>query len=65
MPGLDGTGPRGEGPLTGGGRGLCMSSKPGRPRRDGSGRGTRANAGRGSRRTRGRGCRYIVENFIM
>ena len=26
MPGFDGTGPRGEGPMTGGGRGFCISN---------------------------------------
>ena len=28
MPGLDGTGPRGEGPMTGGGFGYCQGSGP-------------------------------------
>ena len=31
MPGLDGTGPRGMGPLTGGGRGFCVLRLPNRP----------------------------------
>lgn len=58
MPGFDGTGPRGEGPLTGGGRGYCVEEvfARGVPKRDGSGRGRRANRGRGGCRvTRGRG----------
>ena len=29
MPGFDGTGPMGMGPITGGGRGFCASSRPG------------------------------------
>ncbi|MBU0608259.1 MAG: DUF5320 domain-containing protein [Armatimonadetes bacterium] len=29
MPGLDGTGPRGQGPMTGGGRGWCATSAGG------------------------------------
>lgn len=62
MPGRDGTGPNGEGPLTGGGRGNCTGEVYARgvPRRDGSGRGTRANRGRGgckSTRRTGRGRR--------
>jgi Family of unknown function (DUF5320) len=28
MPGLDGTGPRGRGPMTGGGRGFCLLREP-------------------------------------
>ncbi len=28
MPGFDGTGPRGNGPITGGGRGFCMLKMP-------------------------------------
>ena len=31
MPGLDGTGPRGLGPMTGGGRGLCVLKLPAEP----------------------------------
>jgi len=31
MPGLDGTGPRGQGPMTGGGRGLCATAGGFRP----------------------------------
>lgn len=32
MPGLDGTGPRGMGPMTGGGRGFCVMPLGGQPR---------------------------------
>ena len=47
MPGFDGTGPRGAGPMTGGGRGYCNTSgkkgygmgRGGRPRGCGGGRG--------------------------
>jgi len=42
MPGFDGTGPRGQGPMTGGGRGRCNPYGAGR----GRGRGQRG-AGRG------------------
>jgi len=31
MPGFDGTGPRGLGPMTGGGEGLCILKLPDRP----------------------------------
>jgi hypothetical protein len=31
MPGFDGTGPRGRGPMTGGGRGFCVLKAPGKP----------------------------------
>ena len=31
MPGFDGTGPRGMGPMTGGGRGFCAVPLPGTP----------------------------------
>ena len=31
MPGFDGTGPRGLGPMTGGGRGLCVLKLPAEP----------------------------------
>ena len=31
MPGFDGTGPRGEGPMTGGARGYCAVRLPGAP----------------------------------
>ncbi|MDI6870833.1 MAG: DUF5320 domain-containing protein [Bacillota bacterium] len=68
MPGFDGTGPRGEGPLTGGGRGRCAApatDKPtvplgvgrgGRPR--GGGRGRCFGGGRGpAAAPRGRGPR--------
>ncbi len=49
MPGLDGTGPNGQGPMTGGGFGLC----PGSRRRSG-GRGMAYGCGGG----RGRGMAY-------
>ncbi|MBW1695763.1 MAG: DUF5320 domain-containing protein [Deltaproteobacteria bacterium] len=56
MPGFDGTGPRGEGPMTGGGRGYCNPAWAGyRPlygRRFGYSRGYR---GRGFRRGFGPG----------
>jgi len=49
MPGFDGTGPRGMGPMTGGGRGFCapwgMGRMPGFGRRYGFGRGYRFGAG--------------------
>jgi hypothetical protein len=38
MPGLDGTGPRGMGPMTGGGRGFCSPWGIGAARRAGMGR---------------------------
>lgn len=41
MPGFDGTGPRGQGPLTGGGRGYCTGAAPGPWGRRGGGRGWR------------------------
>ena len=31
MPGFDGTGPQGRGPMTGGGRGFCVLKLPDRP----------------------------------
>jgi len=31
MPGFDGTGPRGRGPMTGGGRGFCVLRAPSKP----------------------------------
>lgn len=31
MPGFDGTGPRGRGPMTGGGRGFCVLRVPSKP----------------------------------
>lgn len=55
MPGFDGTGPMGAGPLTGGGRGFCRAS--GRPsgRRGGSGRGVGRGFGAGFGLGYGRG----------
>ncbi len=46
MPGFDGTGPRGEGPMTGGGFGYCSGGQPARPR---FGRGAFGGRGRGNR----------------
>jgi len=70
MPGYDGTGPLGQGPMTGRGMGLCAGgdryNKPGFfgrwfGRRFGFGRGFRAGRGmgfgRGARAGRGRGWR--------
>jgi len=37
MPGYDGTGPRGRGPMTGGGNGYCMVEIPREPDRSGTG----------------------------
>ncbi len=34
MPGFDGTGPRGMGPMTGGGRGYCAVPQPGSSERE-------------------------------
>ena len=39
MPGFDGTGPRGEGPMTGGGRGYCVVDLNAAGVRPGAGRG--------------------------
>lgn len=53
MPGFNGTGPMGEGPMTGGGRGYCTGADSGfQPNygRQGSGRGQGAGRGRGYRR---------------
>lgn len=57
MPGLDGTGPRGEGPMTGGGRGYCTPGQVGnRPTYGwGYGYGRGYGQGRGIRRGYGRG----------
>jgi hypothetical protein len=51
MPGFDGTGPRGMGPMTGGGRGLCNPYGPGY----GMGFGYRPGLGRSAGRGRGVG----------
>ena len=48
MPGLDGTGPRGMGPMTGGMRGWCAPGGTGRPA--GCGGGFARRGGRGNRR---------------
>lgn len=65
MPGLDGTGPQGLGPMTGGGRGLCAADvaapqavrAPGYGRGQGFGRGMGRGRGMGSGRGMGRGYR--------
>lgn len=51
MPGFDGTGPNGLGPMTGGGRGMCSGAGLGR--RGGRGRGMGRGLGRGYRGGRG------------
>jgi hypothetical protein len=60
MPGFDGTGPRGTGPMTGGGRGFCAlpvyGPRPGYG--TGFGRSTRGGRGRGLARSMGRGIAY-------
>lgn len=53
MPRMDNTGPSGAGPMTGGGRGMCVTDEPGRIRRF-LGRGM--GLGRGLGRGRGRGA---------
>jgi predicted Fe-Mo cluster-binding NifX family protein len=53
MPGGDGTGPMGDGPKTGRGRGGC---KPGQGTGQGAGRGRGGGAGRGAGRGRGAGA---------
>jgi hypothetical protein len=70
MPRGDGTGPQGQGPMTGRGRGKCnpkdrasvsseqggmgLGRKLGRSRRQGPGRGADRSAGRGGRQGQGR-----------
>lgn len=54
MPGFDGTGPRGEGPMTGGGRGYCAADLSG-GKIYGGGRGRAWGGGRGWGRGMGRG----------
>jgi len=61
MPGLDGTGPMGAGPMTGGGRGNCMTDEPATVERFvrrglALGRGWRRGAPRGMRAGRGFGA---------
>lgn len=54
MPGFDGTGPQGRGPMTGGGRGYCAVGWNGAPRRGyGLGWGTSRTAYGGGRRWSG------------
>jgi hypothetical protein len=72
MPGFDGTGPRGMGPMTGGGRGFCASpaygARPGYaasfgwPAWGGRGGGFGRGMGRGMGRGRGRGFAYPYAN---
>ncbi len=54
MPGFDATGPRGRGPMTGGGRGFCVRSAGGEDHSFGPG-GFARGAGRGGARGAGRG----------
>lgn len=56
MPGFDGTGPRGEGPFTGGGRGYCVGYPAAGNVNPGAGYG-RFGYGRGNGRGYGRGFR--------
>ncbi len=49
MPGLDRNGPMGEGPITGGGRGLCRDANTGRGMRFTGGYGRRGRQNRGFR----------------
>ena len=56
MPGLDGTGPRGEGPATGGGFGYCTGYIPKGEKKDYI---QRPLYGRGLNRGRGRGHRNV------
>ena len=59
MPGFDGTGPRGEGPMTGGARGYCsQGDAPVYERRYGMGRGRGAGRGFGTGFGRGQGYGY-------
>lgn len=60
MPGFDGTGPRGMGPMTGGGRGFCAVPAYGARPGYGTGFGwpARGGRGRGVRRGMGRGMAY-------
>ena len=56
MPNLNGTGPAGKGPRTGGQRGTCSGAKPGRRPFNGRGRGMgRGRMGRGPAGRRNRG----------
>lgn len=55
MPGYDGTGPRGIGPMTGGARGFCNPASRGYPAGNGVGRGMAHGAGFRSGFGRGRG----------
>jgi len=50
MPGFDGTGPGGKGPMTGGQRGFCKGARPGRRPMDGRGMGLGRRRGRRGRK---------------
>ena len=71
MPGFDGTGPRGVGPMTGGGRGFCAVPGYGLMPGYGAGYGWSARGGRGRglgrgmRRGMGRGMAYPYAPFIV
>lgn len=56
MPGYDGTGPAGRGPMTGGGRGFCNPAGMGYRRGGGRGMGWSARFGRGMGAGRGWGA---------
>lgn len=66
MPGYDGTGPSGRGPMTGGGRGFCGAEgiRPARPAAFGFGRGFRGGLRRFPGRGFGRGM-YRNQPFYM
>lgn len=59
MPGFDGTGPGGQGPMTGGGRGFCAEPVSGRP----AGSRRFFGFGRGAGRGRGRGLWGLGRGF--
>ena len=72
MPGFDGTGPRGEGPFSGGGRGYCVDSPARIPKRGavpvgrqgfGYSRGFGRGLGRGRGFGRGFGWRWAVSPY--
>lgn len=65
MPGFDGTGPRGMGPMTGGGRGLCSPYGQAYGMRPNYRPGFGIPMGRGFGRGLGRGMRYPYANGRM